>query len=601
LSARWSIPAQVNGLFRHGGDEEAQEQDVTKSHSVGFALMSEHSSYNAALGLARVVHERGHNPIFFVSDQTIFSQFVRTHGFKAAAIPPGHESHFAKPDKIARFRLWKRLQNRAASIRLEQDFLVDLIRTNSLDLCFVDAVRYDLYPYALALAKAGVPTMLLSYTFASRFGAAYPPVFSAATPPGATGPNARSSAMHALRWTWALGTRGRSHAFGRAEYAQLVAKKWLDQMRNVSFERELRRCGRRSAWSEWKRRPLIPEVVFGHRTLDWPAIASDPGRYYFGTTDLFRQTSDFDWSIVDPNKPVVYCNLSTINGFENIDASGSGRAAAAADPSVARFRMARRYVETVLRCFAQRPEWQLLIACGPFYPTLQDAALTPQHPSVRTAPAACGARPSRPCHHVGRCRNRPGVHQSRSSNGRSPGLDRSVRECSPRGRPQRRGSRRPHGGHPGDADGDGRTRTDRPDNPRVLVRIADAMQCEPGNGRTGCVRCAPCRVETLVPESASFLNDPGSTHRLWRPPVTGRFLGSVGSVVGSAILTNQPSASVRPDGRAPTNPGALQIVWPDGRNLFPWQHGHDEALRGRRIVLHPFARTGGAAERCEVT
>ena len=377
MSARWSIPAQVNGLSRHGGDEEVQEQDVTKGHNVGFALMSEHSSYNAALGLARVVQERGHNPIFFVSDQTIFSQFVRTHGFQAAAIPPGHESHFAKPDKIARFRLWKRLQNRAASIRVEQDFLVDLIRTNSLDLCFVDAVRYDLYPFALALAKAGVPTMLLSYTFASRFGTAYPPVFSAATPPGATGPNARSSAMHALHWAWALGTRGRSHAFGRAEYAQLVAKKWLDQMRNVSFERELRRCGRRSAWSEWKRRPLIPEVVFGHRTLDWPAIASDPGRYYFGTTDLFRQTSDFDWSIVDPNKPVVYCNLSTINGFENIDASGSGRAAAAADPSVTRFRMAKRYVETVLRCFAQRPEWQLLIACGPFYPTLQDAALTP--------------------------------------------------------------------------------------------------------------------------------------------------------------------------------------------------------------------------------
>lgn len=57
---------------------------MTKSYNVGFALMSEHSAYNAALGLARVVRERGHNPIFFVSDQTIFAQFVRTHGFQAA-------------------------------------------------------------------------------------------------------------------------------------------------------------------------------------------------------------------------------------------------------------------------------------------------------------------------------------------------------------------------------------------------------------------------------------------------------------------------------------------------------------------------------------
>jgi hypothetical protein len=170
--------------------------------------------------------------------------------------------------------------------------------------------------------------------------------------------------------------RGRGQAYSRVEYAQLVAKKWLDHMRNVSFERELRRFGRQSAWSEWKRRPLVPEIVFGHRALDWPALASDPDRYYFGTTDLFRKTSDFDWSIVDPNKPIVYCNLSTVNGFENIGADGSGRPAAVADPSVARFRMAKRYVEAVLDCFSQRQEWQLLIACGPFYPTLRTEAHT---------------------------------------------------------------------------------------------------------------------------------------------------------------------------------------------------------------------------------
>lgn len=349
---------------------------MTKCHNVGFALMSEHSSYNAALGLARVVRERGHNPIFFVSDKTVFSRFVSAHGFEAAATPPGHESHMADPDRAARFRLWKRLKKRAANIRVEQDFLVDMIKTNSLDLCFVDAVRYDLYPLVLALAKTRVPTILLSYTFASRSGTAFPPVFSSATSPGANRLSARSRAMHALLWAWALGTRGRGHAFGRVEYAQQVAKKWLDQMRNVSFERELRRLGRRSAWSEWKRRPLTPEIVFGHRTLDWPAIAADPNRYYFGTTDLFRKTSDFDWSIVDPGKPVVYCNLSTINGFENIGASGSERQDAGSNLSTPRFRMAKRYVEAVLGCFSQREDWQLLLACGPFYQTLKNAALT---------------------------------------------------------------------------------------------------------------------------------------------------------------------------------------------------------------------------------
>ncbi len=349
---------------------------MARSYNIGFALMSEHSSYYAALGLASAVQDRGHTAVFFVNDNTVFSQFVSMHGFKVAEIPPGHESHFAKP-KTARFRLWMRLKKRAENIRLEQDFLADLIKTNSIDLCFLDAVRYDLYPFALALAKTGIPAMLLSYTFASRFGFGYPPVFSSMISPATTSPRFLSRAIHALLWVWALGTRGRSRAFGRAEYAQLVIKKWLDQMRNASFERELRRFGLRSAWSEWKRRPLIPEIVFGHRMLDWPAIASDPDRYYFGTTDLYRKISDFDWSIVDPNKPVIYCNLSTINGFESIAVSGSKRRVSGADFSVTRFRMARRYVQAVLDCFAQRKDWQLLIACGPFYQTLQADARTP--------------------------------------------------------------------------------------------------------------------------------------------------------------------------------------------------------------------------------
>ena len=44
---------------------------------------------------------------------------------------------------------------------------------------------------------------------------------------------------------------------------------------------------------------------------------------------------------------------------------------------------------------------------------------------------------------------------------------------------------------------------------------------------------------------------------------------------------------------APKSLRALQIVWPDERDLFPWQDGYDETFRGRQMVLHPFAQTGG--------
>src|SRR5690606_22345877 len=126
--------------------EDVQGHGVTTSYNIGFALVGEHSSYYAALGLARVVRDRGHNAVFFVSEKTVFAELVTAHGFKVAEIPPGHEAHFAKP-RTARFRLWKRLRIRAVSIRLEQDYLADLLETNAIDLCFLDAVRADLYPY----------------------------------------------------------------------------------------------------------------------------------------------------------------------------------------------------------------------------------------------------------------------------------------------------------------------------------------------------------------------------------------------------------------------------------------------------------------------
>jgi UDP:flavonoid glycosyltransferase YjiC (YdhE family) len=367
------VSAPDAGPDRRVADLRSRERDAAKRCTVGFALMSEHSSYNAAFGLARVLRERGHRPVFFTSDRTVFAGLVREHGFGAAAIPPGHESHRAGPPRTARWRLWQRLRQRAESIRREQDYLVDLIGTNALDLCLLDTVRYDLYPLALALARAGVPSILLSYTFASRLGSGHPPVFSSLVPTAPTFPGALSRARHALLWLWALGARGHGRAFGRAEYLQLVARKWLAQARNVSFERALRRSGRRSTWSEWQRRPRIAEIVFGHRALDWPAIADDPERCYFGTTDLFRTSAEFAWPALDPGKPVVYCNLSTINGFENIVAPGAAREGARADLSARRFRMARRYLDAVLGAFSQRQDWQLLVACGPFYPALKAA------------------------------------------------------------------------------------------------------------------------------------------------------------------------------------------------------------------------------------
>src|SRR5512139_197629 len=90
---------------------------VTRRYNIGFVLMSEHSSYNAALGLARAVQERGHDAIFFASAGTVFPGLASAQGFRVAATPPGHDDLLAPRDKPARYRLWTRLRRRAESIR----------------------------------------------------------------------------------------------------------------------------------------------------------------------------------------------------------------------------------------------------------------------------------------------------------------------------------------------------------------------------------------------------------------------------------------------------------------------------------------------------
>lgn len=350
---------------------------MQKQYNIGFLLTAEHSCYNAAFGLANALQERGHKAMFLVNDESIFVQYVNLNGFKVVKMAPIAESQKTKQNRKKWFRVWERLTEQGPSVLLKQDRLAALIEQNSLDLCFLDDVRDDVNLASVVLARMGVPTILLSYTFASGFQSEYPPVFSSIIPPDKTKPRFGLEIVNTLLWVWTICTKGRPYSYDSFDYVKQSFEKLLDQIRGFSFERELRQFGWASTWSEWKRRPLIPQIVFGHRTLDWPAIVANPGRCYFGTADLFRKNSDFDWSIVESDKPIVYCSISTARGFEKTRVSASPGAAQIVDLSEKKFRMAKRYLEVILDCFSQRKDWQLIIACGPFYEALRNGVRAP--------------------------------------------------------------------------------------------------------------------------------------------------------------------------------------------------------------------------------
>ena len=196
-------------------------------------------------------------------------------------------------------------------------------------------------------------------------------------PPDTRKPTIGFRIICALLWLWAVCASGRGieGTFGRL---RRTFKKVFNRVLNVRWERRLRRFGWSSSWSEWKRRPLIPEIVFGHRTLDWSAIASNADRFYFGVTDLFRERAVFDWSIFESNRPIVYCNISTAGRFQDTRISASGRQSG--KPHAARkkqFRVAKRYLDVVIDAFSRHGDWQLILTCGRFYESLRGGTVSP--------------------------------------------------------------------------------------------------------------------------------------------------------------------------------------------------------------------------------
>ena len=144
----------------------AASHNMKKSCNIGFLLTPEHSCFNAAFGLAYALQERGHDTVFFVGYKSIFWHYVESHGFKAAKIASLVEGRTTKANRPSRISAVETADAACTRRYTKAQWFVDSIK---LDLCFLDSIRDDLYATSTVLAETGLPTILLSYTFASRF------------------------------------------------------------------------------------------------------------------------------------------------------------------------------------------------------------------------------------------------------------------------------------------------------------------------------------------------------------------------------------------------------------------------------------------------
>jgi hypothetical protein len=107
--------------------------------------------------------------------------------------------------------------------------------------------------------------------------------------------------------------------------------------------RTARREGIRVRWGDYGYRLVGPELVFGPRAIDFCRAQRDEQRVYVGTSvDTNRVEDAFDWSRVDPQKPLVYCAIGSHGSYWN-----AGNRV--------------RLLKSVVQSFRTHPEYQLLL------------------------------------------------------------------------------------------------------------------------------------------------------------------------------------------------------------------------------------------------
>ncbi len=336
-------------------------------NNIVFFLLEEVSCFNAVYGFAKNFQDRGANVTVIVKKGSSLPDCYLSQGLRATELDFDAYAPTDPKTKKRPILSFSRIFEHSRSFASRARVISRFVEEQSIDLCFLDNVRPDVNMVSSVLIGKGVPVFLLSANFASNCQTGYPPVFSSFTPDDKKQPSLFLRFFYLMLWAWACFTEGRADFYSVKQYLKRSASKILNAVKDIRYERELRWLSVNSAWGEWKRHPILPTIVFGHRKLDWCAAASDPLRCYFGSTDISRAGSPFDWSHFQMEKPIIYCSISTRVGIKietEVENCGGKNKSYGERTG---YGLTIRYLNAVVDAFSLRTDWQLILACGPFY------------------------------------------------------------------------------------------------------------------------------------------------------------------------------------------------------------------------------------------
>jgi hypothetical protein len=210
----------------------------------------------------------------------------------------------------------------------------------------------------------GIPFVSINPSLASAWSLEIPPIFSSLHPiPEHQGFN---HARNALAWLVLLFFGAFNHRYrgiiqanpeglpARIKDLGIAARHFYltltERLRHPVYYQWLhiaRREGALVGWGDYGHRQTGPEIILGPQVLDFPRRGQHNTRMYAGAcVDMQHGEEVFDWSPIDPHRPVVYCAIGSHGGYWN----QANR---------------RRLVESVLLAFQTHPEWQLIIQVSP--------------------------------------------------------------------------------------------------------------------------------------------------------------------------------------------------------------------------------------------
>ncbi|XSG77189.1 glycosyltransferase [Herpetosiphon llansteffanensis] len=272
-----------------------------------------------------------------------FEAYVRSQGFDYLALLPEAFPLGFRAQQIERIAttsgrsFLKEVSHTAFYRALCQTVLEaqNLIKASLLevgaDLCLIDGF---MAPLSLMIQHMGIAVVSLSININLPQAANYPPVVTNIIPDATPASPSKAS----MAWKFSG-----------------IAVKITNLLVGFNFQKELTKVATHfgfpadlivpaALFPRLRPQLEIPEIVLCPQAFDFPRPSVEQGIFYCEPSiDLDRQEAAFDWSQIDPSKPLIFCTLGSQSHI---------------------YKQSRRFFQTVIDTLREHPEWQLIMALG---------------------------------------------------------------------------------------------------------------------------------------------------------------------------------------------------------------------------------------------